>query len=481
ATRVQDCEARLLVTADGFFRRGGLVKMKSIADEAVARCPTVEHLLVVRRAGCPVSWQAGRQAGGTIGRDVWWHELAAGAADEPTTEVMEADAPFMIIYTSGTTGRPKGTVHVHSGFPIKAAQDLAFHFDLQPEDTLFWFTDMGWMMGPWEIMGALTLGATCLLYEGVPDWPHAGRLWELVARHRVTILGLSPTVIRALMRHGEAPVRQYDLSSLRVLGSTGEPWTPDAYLWYFQQVGQGRCPIINYSGGTEVSGGIVGGTVLQPCKPCAFTGPCLGMAAEILDAEGRPVRGTVGELVVTKPWPGMTQGFWRDPQRYLETYWSRWPQVWVHGDWAATDEDGFWYILGRSDDTIKVAGKRLGPAEVEAILTGHPAVSEAAAIGVPHPVKGEALVCFVVLRPGWTASEALAGELANRVVEQLGKPLRPAAVHAVPELPKTRNAKILRRVIRAVFLGQDPGDLSSLENSQAVSAIQQLRSAVRSH
>ena len=471
AARVQDCEATLLVTADGFTRRGGLVKMKQVADEAAARCPTIKHLLVVRRTGCSVSWQAGR--------DVWWHDAMPGEGEGPATEVrtevMAADEPFMIIYTSGTTGRPKGTVHVHSGFPIKAAQDLAFHFDLQSDDTLFWFTDMGWMMGPWEIMGALTLGATCLLYEGVPDWPHPGRLWEVVARHRVTILGLSPTAVRALMRHGDAPVHQHDLSSLRVLGSTGEPWTPDAYLWYFQHVGQGRCPIINYSGGTEVSGGIVGGTVLQPCKPCAFTGPCLGMAAEIFDADGKPVRGKVGELVVTKPWPGMTHGFWRDPQRYLETYWSRWPQVWVHGDWAATDGDGFWYILGRSDDTIKVAGKRLGPAEVEAILTGHPAVSEAAAIGVPHPVKGEALVCFVVLRHGWTPSEALSSELAGRVGEQLGKPLRPAAVHVVPELPKTRNAKILRRVIRAAFVGQDPGDLSSLENPQAVVAIKQLR------
>jgi len=471
AARVQDCEATLLVTADGFTRRGGLVKMKQVADEAAARCPTIKHLLVVRRTGCSVSWQAGR--------DVWWHDVMPGEGEGPATEVrtevMAADEPFMIIYTSGTTGRPKGTVHLHSGFPIKAAQDLAFHFDLQSDDTLFWFTDMGWMMGPWEIMGALTLGATCLLYEGVPDWPHPGRLWEVVARHHVTILGLSPTAVRALMRHGDAPVHQHDLSSLRVLGSTGEPWTPDAYLWYFQHVGQGRCPIINYSGGTEVSGGIVGGTVLQPCKPCAFTGPCLGMAAEIFDADGKPVRGKVGELVVTKPWPGMTHGFWRDPQRYLETYWSRWPQVWVHGDWAATDGDGFWYILGRSDDTIKVAGKRLGPAEVEAILTGHPAVSEAAAIGVPHPVKGEALVCFVVLRHGWTPSEALSSELAGRVGEQLGKPLRPAAVHVVPELPKTRNAKILRRVIRAAFVGQDPGDLSSLENPQAVVAIKQLR------
>ncbi len=468
AARVQDCEAKLLVTADGCFRRGGVVPMKPVADEAAARCPTVEHLLVVRRTGCPVSWQAGR--------DVWWSGGPEAEADPPPTEDTEADEPFMILYTSGTTGRPKGTVHVHSGFPIKAAHDLAFHFDLQPDDTLFWLTDMGWMMGPWAILGALTLGATCLLYEGVPDWPHPGRLWDLVERYRVTILGLAPTAIRALMRHGDAPVRGADLSSLRILGSTGEPWTPEAYLWYFREVGRGRCPIINYSGGTEISGGILGGTVLQPGKLCAFTGPCLGMAAEIFDAEGRPSRGQVGELVVTKPWPGMTRGFWQDPQRYLETYWARWPEVWVHGDWAMTDEEGFWYILGRSDDTIKLAGKRLGPAEVEAVLTGHPGVSEAAAVGVPDQVKGEALVCLVVLRPGWAPGEALARELTVRVAEQLGKALRPAAVHVVPELPKTRNAKILRRVIRAALLGQDPGDLSSLENPQAVAAIRQIGS-----
>ncbi|GBD28136.1 Acetyl-coenzyme A synthetase [bacterium HR31] len=315
-----------------------------------------------------------------------------------------------------------------------------------------------------------------VLYEGVPDHPHPGRLWELVDRYGITVFGIAPTAVRALMRHGEDWPARYRLDSLRVLGSTGEPWNPDPYLWYFRHVGRGRCPIVNYSGGTEVSGGIVCGTVVHPCKPCSFAGPCLGMAAEVYDVEGRPTRpGEVGELVVTRPWPGMTKGFWKDPQRYLETYWSRWPGVWVHGDWAARDEEGFWYILGRSDDTLKVAGKRVGPAEVESALVTHRAVSEAAAVGIPHEVKGEAVACFVVLKPGYQPSELLAQELQDLVAQRLGKALRPEVVEFVPDLPKTRNAKIMRRVIRAAYLGQDPGDLSALENPGAVAAISRRR------
>ncbi len=464
ATRVRDCEAKVLVTADGFYRRGQVVPMLRAADEAARGCPSVEHLLVVQRVGVHEGWRAGR--------DVWWHEVTADEPPEAPTERMSSMDPFMIIYTSGTTGRPKGTVHVHAGFPIKAACDMAFHFDVQPDDVVFWLTDMGWMMGPWLVLGTLTLGASMVLYEGVPDHPHPGRLWELVDRHGVTVLGVAPTAVRALMRYGDDWPARYRLGSLRVLGSTGEPWNPDPYLWYFRQVGRSRCPVVNYSGGTEVSGGIVCGTVIQPCKPCAFTGPCLGMAADVYDADGRPAGpGQVGELVVTKPWPGMTRGFWRDPERYLETYWSRWPGVWVHGDWAVRDQDGFWYILGRSDDTLKVAGKRVGPAEVESVLVSHPAVSEAAAVGIPHEVKGEAVACFVVLRPGHTPSEALAEQLRDLVAQRLGKPLQPEVVEFVADLPRTRNAKVMRRVIRAAYLGQDPGDLSALENPGAVAGI----------
>jgi len=295
-----------------------------------------------------------------------------------------------------------------------------------------------------------------------------------VERHGITCLGVAPTFVRAIMRHGDEPVKRHDLSSLRLLGSTGEAWNPDAWVWLFEKVGRSRLPIINYSGGTEISGGIVVGNVLSPLKPCAFSGPPPGMAADVVDEVGHPVRGAVGELVVRQPWIGMTRGFWKDPERYLETYWSRIPGVWVHGDFAAIDDDGLWYILGRSDDTIKVAGKRIGPAEVESVISSHPAVTEAAAIGVPDEIKGEALVVFVVLRPNYPPDEALSAELEALVARKLGKPLAPKAVSFVSDIPKTRNAKLMRRVIRAAYLGEPPGDLSALLNPEAVEQIQQM-------
>lgn len=462
ATRLADCGAKLLFTADGFWRRGRRVDMKQVADRAVELAGCVERVVVVRRFPEPLD----------VGpRDLCWDDVVAGQPPQCPAEETAADDPFMIIYTSGTTGKPKGTVHVHTGFPLKAAQDLSHCFDIQPGDILFWVTDMGWMMGPWAFLGTLLLRGTLLLYEGAQDYPHPGRLWELVDRHGVNILGLSPTSIRALMAAGGAEVERYPMVSLRVLGSTGEPWNPEPWQWYFEKVGHGRCPIINYSGGTEVSGGILGCFPITPIKPCSFAGPIPGMDADVVDETGHPVRGAVGELVIKSPWPGMTQGFWNAPERYLETYWSRWPNVWVHGDLAYIDADGFWYILGRSDDTIKVAGKRVGPAEVESALVAHPAVREAAAIGVPDAVKGEVLVCFAVLNPDFAPGEGLKRELVQAVEERMGKSLRPEEIHFVPDLPKTRNAKILRRVIRATYLGHDPGDLSSVENPQAMEGL----------
>jgi acetyl-CoA synthetase len=470
-SRLRDCDAKVLVIVDGFKRRGGVVAMKAVADEAAAQLPSLEHILVVPQLGdATLAMQADR--------DVMYAAMPDGWSGGPPTAGTDADSTFMIIYTSGTTGRPKGTVHVHGGFPLKAMQDMAHCFDIGEHDRLLWFTDIGWMMGPWAICGALSIGATLVLFDGVPDHPGPDRLWAVVERHRVSVLGIAPTVIRALMRHGDEPVAAHNLSSLRVLGSTGEPWNTDPWLWYQQKIGGGTLPVINYSGGTEISGGILAGNMLTPLQPCSFAGPCPGMAADVVDEQGASVRGRVGELVIRAPWPGMTHGFWHDRERYLDTYWSRWPDVWVHGDWVEVDTDGLWYVRGRSDDTIKVAGKRLGPAEVESALVAHHAVAEAAAIGVPDPVKGEALVVFVVLKPGVTDSPELRVALARRVAEDLGKALAPHAVEIVSELPKTRNAKVLRRVVRSVYLGTDPGDLSSLDNLSAIDAIGRARTAV---
>lgn len=463
ASRLNDAGAQALFTADGTFRRGKLVALKPVADEALRQCPSVKHVIVLRRAGNSISIEPGR--------DHWWHELVSSQSDQALAQPTAAEDPLMIIYTSGTSGRPKGAVHTHCGFPVKAAQDMAFGTDVHPGDLIYWMTDMGWMMGPWLLFGSTLLGATMFLFDGAPDFPGPDRLWAMVEGHRVTHLGIAPTLVRALMKFGDEPVRKHDLSGLRILASTGEPWNPGPWLWLFQTVGGGRIPIINYSGGTEISGGIVMGNTMLPLKPCAFSGPCPGMAADVLDENGQPVRNQVGELVIRAPWIGMTRGFWKDPERYVQTYWSRWPGVWVHGDFAAIDEDGLWYILGRSDDTIKIAGKRVGPAEVESVLVGHPALLEAAAVGVPDEIKGSALVCFCVLKPSHSPSEELRESLMAKVAKELGKPLRPKDIVFVHDLPKTRNAKVMRRVARAAYLGQDPGDISSLENPMAVEEI----------
>ncbi|MBA4494911.1 AMP-binding protein [Paenactinomyces guangxiensis] len=465
ATRIRDCEAKILITADGFLRRGKVIAMKEEADRAADLSPTIEKVVVVKRLGRECPWNRER--------DVDWGILTENMKALPP-HVTDASDPFMIIYTSGTTGKPKGTVHVHSGFPVKAAFDAAFGFDVGPGDILFWVTDMGWMMGPWMVFGALMVGSTMLVYEGTPDHPAPDRLWQLVAKHGVTHLGISPTLVRALMKHGETWVSRHDISSLRVFGSTGEPWNPDPWYWLFEKVGHSQVPIFNYSGGTEISGGILGNNLLKPLAPCGFTGPLPGMDADVFDENGQPVRGRVGELVLRQPWVGMASGFWQDDKRYEATYWNRWPHIWVHGDWVEIDEHGFWFITGRSDDTLKIAGKRLGPAEMESVLVDHPAVLEAATIGVPDQEKGETAVCFVVVKPGAESSPALSRELIDFVSAQMGKALKPKRVHMVNELPKTRNGKILRRVIRAVYLGEEPGDLSSLENAGAVEVIRGL-------
>ena len=463
--RLTDADAKAVITADGAWRRGQPVAMKATLDVALADAPTVQHVLVVRRTGSldtPMS----------AGRDRWWHETIPQQPATAATEPTSAEDVLMIIYTSGTTGKPKGAVHTHCGFPIKAAQDMRHSMDLKAGEVMWWFTDMGWMMGPWLVFGSLLNGAAMLFYDGAPDYPGPDRLWAISARHGVTHLGITPSLIRALKPHGDEHVQQHDLGALRAIGSTGSPWDPESWLWTFHTVLGGAKPILNYSGGTEISGGILCGNFFTPMKPCSFSGPVVGMDADVVDA-GNPVRGAVGELVIRQPWIGMTRGFWRDRERYVESYWSKFPGLWVHGDFAAIDADGLWYILGRSDDTIKVAGKRLGPAEVEAILNAHPAVRESAAVGVPHPMKDQEVVAFCVLHDGAVACDALRRELLDRVAAELGKPLRPRTVLFVTALPKTRNAKVMHRVIRAAYLGEPLGDLSSLENPGTVEAIRQ--------
>jgi acetyl-CoA synthetase len=405
-------------------------------------------------------------------RDVRWDDLLEAHPIPFETLPLTSEHPLFIAYTSGTTGRPKGSVHVHGGFTVKIAEEVAYQADLHRDETLFWVTDLGWIMGPWEIVGAGALGATVFLYEGAPNYPEPDRIWRIVADHGITTLGISPTLIRALIPAGNEWVEKHDLSSLRILGSTGEPWNPEPYLWFLEKVGGGLCPIINISGGTEVGACFLSPLPITDLKPTTLRGPALGMAVDVWGPDGKPVpAGEVGELVCTKPWPAMTRGVWGDPERYLETYWSRWPDVWVHGDWASIDDDGFWFLHGRSDDTMNIAGKRLGPAEVESALTEHPAVAESAAVGVPHEVKGESIWCFVITKPGHPTDDALVTELKAVVARHLGKAFTPDRVVFVDELPRTRSAKILRRAIRATVLQEDPGDLSSLENPTAIEKI----------
>lgn len=465
AVRLNAAEAKMIVTCDGFLRRGKHVAMKEEADKAVGMSPSVEKVVVVKRLGREIPWDASR--------DIDWAEFLS---DEPLkeTEVMNSDDPLMLIYTSGTTGRPKGAVHTHSGFPLKSAFDAGFGMDVKRGDTLFWFTDMGWMMGPFLVFGGLINGASILLYEGTPDFPNPDRLWKIVSTHKVTHLGISPTLVRSMMQYGEEWAQKHDLSHLRVIGSTGEPWNPEPWMWLFEKVGNSRIPIFNYSGGTEISGGILGNVLLRPIGPITFNSPLPGMDIDVFNENGESVTDEVGELVIKQPWVGMTNGFWKEPERYEESYWSRWENIWVHGDWVIKDQNGFWTITGRSDDILNVAGKRLGPAELESILVDHDAVIEAGTIGIPDEVKGEVAVCFAVLKQGVEPTDELKNELMALIGEKMGKALRPKEIHFVSDLPKTRNAKVMRRAIKAAYLNQDAGDLSSLENPQAVDAIRKL-------
>ncbi len=463
AVRLEIGGARALVTIDASLRRGKTVSAKPIVDEAVAASPSVRHVVVLRHGGAAIPWHEGR--------DRWWHELCEGQPDDAPTEEMDAEAPYLLVFTSGTTGKPKGVVHTHVGFPAKALIDLWLMLDCKDSDRVLWMSDMGWVVGPLLVYGVTAIGATLVLVEGAPNYPDPDRMWRLVEQHRVSYLGVAPTTIRTFLAQDSTPSKSFDLSRVRVLISSGEAWTPEAWRWLFEDVFGRRVPILNFSGGTEMIG-IVGCTVTEPLKPAGFNCAVPGCGADVVDESGRPtLPGVTGELVMRRPSIGLTRGLWHDRERYLATYWSTWPEVWHHGDFASRDADGHWYVHGRSDDTMKIAGKRTGPAEIEALLMATGKLAEAAAVAVPDPIKGSALVIACALKEGVAESEALKAELSQAVVRGLGVPFSPKAVLFVPDLPKTRNLKIMRRVVRALFVGDDPGDLSSLANPEAVQAL----------
>jgi len=444
ASRLEDSGAKVAICADWSLRRGKRIEMRRTLDDAGRFA--VEHV---------VEWSRETAS---------WPEVVTRQPGTLAPLEVDSEAPYLLAYTSGTTGRPKGALHVQGGFLVSIAREAAYQSDVRAGDRVHFATDMGWIMGPWTVVGAGALGATVVFAEGAPDWP-SDRLWRLVESERVTMLGLSPTLVRALIPHGEP---EADLSSLQTFCTTGEPWNPDPYVWLFERAGRGRAPIVNISGGTEVGACFLSTVITEPVKPVALGFPALGMDMDVVDAAGEPVRGEVGELVCRRPWPGMTRGVWRDDERYLDTYWRRFPGVWTHGDWASVDEDGYWFLHGRSDDTLNIAGKRIGPAELESAAIGSGLVAEAAAVGVPHEVKGETAWIFCVARPD---VEPDAARVAGAVADALGKAFTPERIVWVGSLPKTRSAKIVRRAVRARVLGEDPGDLSSLENPESLEEI----------
>jgi acetyl-CoA synthetase len=468
AVRLADAKARVLLTADVGFYKARAIPLKATCDEAAKGAPSLRHILVVRR-------EENRQISWTPGRDIWWDDLVPKQSQAFKTVVLDAEDLAMILYSSGTTGKPKGTLHRVAGVFSQVVKELGFHFDVKPDSRFYWITNIGWMMGPWQVMGVQHFGGCYLIYEGNPLYPNHARVLDMVTRHGLTHLGLSPTYARSLRTKGEDWITKYDLSSLKFLGSTGEPFDQETYMWVFQHLGQGRMPIINISGGTEMCGCLVSPSPLTPLKPCSVGTHGLGMAIGIADDEGTLIDVGKGHLVLLKPAPSLTRGFLGDWQRYIDTYfsWKQNPNVWYHGDYIKRDRDGQLTLHGRSDDTINVAGVRTGAGEIEDALMDHEAVRESAVIGVPDDLKGSAIVCFVILRRGYEPSDQLRADISQHVARIMGKNLRPKAVEMVPDLPRTRSMKIVRKAIQKKYLGEDPGDLASVENPAALNYISQ--------
>jgi acetyl-CoA synthetase len=462
--RIDDSQSNVVITCDGGYMNGKIVELKNIVDEALKRSATVETVIVVKRTGQDVVMEAGR--------DYWYHDLmglpvakSAGGQSRCETEEMDAEDPLFMLYTSGTTGRPKAILHTHGGYMVGVATTLKLVFDLKEEDRYWCTADPGWITGhSYIVYGPLLVGATSFMYEGAPSYPYPNRWWSMIERYGINVLYTAPTAIRGLMRYGEAWPNRHDLSSLRLLGSVGEPINPEAWRWYYEVIGKGRCPIMDTWWQTETGMFMITPLPATPLKPGSATRPFPGVEADIYDENGVPVaEGEEGYLVLKKPWPAMLRTIYKDPDRYISQYWTKFPGVYFTGDSARKDKDGYFWIIGRVDDVIKVSGYRLGTAEIESALVSHPAVAEAAAIGLPHEIKGNAIHAYVILRAGHEASESLVEELRNHVSHEMGPIARPEKITIVNQLPKTRSGKIMRRVLKARAQGLPEGDLSTLE------------------
>jgi len=462
-TRIQDGGAKVIITSDGTWRRGSSCSMKPLLDKVKDNIPTVESVIVVKNLGDDLPIEM------TEGRDYWWHELCADMPTDTPTEEMDAEDPVVLLYTSGTTGKPKGAVWTHAGFVTRMASDMGLCGDFKVDDRFFFISDMGWMVGAMCAVTPTIHGGSLLVIEGAPDYPETDRLWRVTTQYDVTYLGVSPTLVRSMMRYGDDDIKKYNFEKLRVTISGGEAWTETPWLWYFKNVCHEKKPIINMSGGTEVGGSIATGTIIHPEKPSSFAGPCPGVNADIVDDRGNSLpAGEVGELVLRGPSIGLTKSLWKNDERYIEAYWNTLPDIWVHGDWVTKDEDGNWYILGRSDDTLKISGKRTGPSEIENLLLETDLIAESAVVGIPDEVKGSTIACVCVPKPGIEGNSELTKKLSAAIVEGMGKSYRPKEILYVSDLPRTRTMKIMRRVVKAVLTGGSPGDLSSLVNPETV-------------